>query len=214
MVHLAPNIARQPTMKSALRGKFIVFEGIDGTGKSTQVQLLTQALQEQGFEVVTSREPTDGPYGKKLRATMETGRLEPEEELALFHEDRRDHVEHLILPALEAGKVVILDRYYFSTMAYQGARGFDPANIREQNEAFAPTPDHVLLLDLSVDAALDRIGQRDGSGNTFEHRENLESCARTFASLQDPFIHRVDASQSPQEVHAQVWAHLSPHFSS
>ena len=107
----------------------IVFEGIDGTGKSTQVRLLAQALEERGLTVVTSREPTDGPFGQKLRLSMITGRLSPEEELALFHEDRRDHVEHLILPALEAGKVVILDRYFFSTMAYQGARGFDDGSI-------------------------------------------------------------------------------------
>ncbi|MBK1833291.1 dTMP kinase [Roseibacillus ishigakijimensis] len=182
----------------------IVFEGIDGTGKSTQVALLAEALQERGYEVVSSREPSDGPFGKKLRDSMVTGRLGPEEELALFHEDRRDHVEHVILPALEAGKVVLLDRYYFSTMAYQGARGFDPQEIRRQNEDFAPVPDAVLLLELPVEAALQRIGIRDGEGNAFEKSETLSACARIFSDLQEDWVHRFDASQSPSELHQSV----------
>ena len=101
---------------------FIVFEGIDGTGKSTQVRLLAKALRELGQEVVTSKEPTDGPVGTRLRQSAEKGRLSPQEELDLFHQDRRDHVQSLIAPALERGDTVIVDRYFFSTMAYQGAR--------------------------------------------------------------------------------------------
>ena len=95
----------------------IVFEGIDGTGKSTQVQLLAKALEGRGHTVVTSHEPTNGPIGKKLRESMIHGRLSPIEELGLFHDDRRDHVQSLIAPALSRGEDVILDRYSFSTMA-------------------------------------------------------------------------------------------------
>lgn len=197
-------------MKSELPGSLIVFEGIDGTGKSTQIALLAAALTNRGYEVITSREPTNGPFGQQLRASMLEGRLSPEEELALFHDDRRDHVEHLILPALVAGKVVLLDRYYFSTMAYQGARGFDPTDIRKQNEDFAPVPNHVVLLELSVETALERIGARDGSGNTFEQEESLQTCSQIFASLDEPFIHRVNAEQSPEAVHAEVLKHLLP----
>lgn len=199
---------RPPMMNSQFPGSLIIFEGIDGTGKSTQVNLLAEALSERGVEVVTSREPTNGPFGKQLRASMVEGRLSPEEELALFHDDRRDHVEHLILPALAAGKTVILDRYYFSTMAYQGARGFDPDEIRTQNEDFAPVPDLVVLLELPVAVALERIGVRDGSGNEFEREENLRACALIFEKLSDSFIHRVDAQQSPTEIHTQVLNHL------
>lgn len=197
-------------MKTDFPGSLLIFEGIDGTGKSTQVSLLASALEARGFTVVTSREPTDGPFGKKLRASMTEGRLSPDEELALFHDDRRDHVEHLILPALEAGHVVILDRYYFSTMAYQGARGFDPAEIRRQNEDFAPVPQQVFLLEVPVDAALQRIGVRDGSGNTFEKKENLEACHRIFEKLNDPSVYRVNADQPPSAVHAEVLALLTP----
>ena len=139
---------------------------------------------------------------------MLEGRLSPEEELALFHDDRRDHVERLILPALEAGQTVILDRYYFSTMAYQGARGFDPQEIRRQNEEFAPVPDFVFLLELPVEDALQRIGVRDGSGNEFEREENLRACAQTFAGLNDPFIHRIDASLTPEAMHEAILGHL------
>jgi dTMP kinase len=197
-------------MKSDFPGSLLIFEGIDGTGKSTQMSLLAKALEENGHTVVTSREPTNGPFGQKLRDSMTTGRLSPEEELALFHDDRRDHVEHLILPALEAGKIVILDRYYFSTMAYQGARGFDPEEIRRLNEDFAPVPDQVFLLELPIETALERIGCRDGSGNTFEQKENLETCHRIFAGLEDSCLHRIDASQPPAAVHEAVLACLTP----
>ena len=190
----------------------IVFEGIDGTGKSTQVRLLAQALEAQGWTVVTSGEPTDGPYGRKLRESMKEGRLSPMEELGLFHDDRRDHVKSLIAPAIARGEVVILDRYYFSTMAYQGSRGFDPLEIRELNESFAPKPNLVVLLEVPVSVALERIGGRDGATNTFEKEENLQSCEKIFQQLPDPFVHRIDATQSPEAVHQDVLAVTQPYL--
>ena len=182
----------------------IVVEGIDGTGKSTQVRLLGEALSAKGFEVVVDKEPTDGPIGKKLRDSAVTGRLSAGEELALFHEDRRQHVEEVIAPALARGAFVVLDRYYFSTMAYQGIRGFDPQEIRRENEGFAPVPDLVIVMDLPVDEALRRIGGRDGAGNEFETREFLESCDEVFRALEDDFVVRVDASGGVEEVHQLV----------
>jgi dTMP kinase len=100
-----------------------------------------------------------------------TGRLSPEDELLYFLNDRRQHVEETIAPALAAGKVVILDRYYFSTMAYQGARGFDPVEIRRMNEEFAPVPDLLLILDLDVDTAHHRIGHRATARMSSRKRE-------------------------------------------
>ena len=183
---------------------FIVFEGIDGTGKSTQVNLLADALRAQGREVITSKEPTDGPHGKRLRDSASTGRLLPEEELDLFHRDRKEHVASLIAPALARGAIVILDRYYFSTMAYQGLRGFDPAEIRKANEQFAPIPDHVFILEVPIETALERIGVRDGQANEFEQREALEGCHRIFSSLMDDFIHRINASPTPESIHQEI----------
>lgn len=188
---------------------FIVFEGIDGTGKSTQVGLLAEALRAQGREVITSKEPTDGPHGTRLRQSAETGRLSAQEELDLFHLDRKEHVETLIKPALARGAFVILDRYFFSTMAYQGIRGFDPAEIRRINEEFAPLPDLVFILELDLDIALSRIGIRDGEANEFEQRDALQKCHDVFAALDDEFIHRLDANQAPEEVHRAIMSKIS-----
>lgn len=187
------------------QGLFIVIEGIDGTGKSTQAKRLGEWFESQGREVVISREPTDGPWGRKLRESAATGRLSPQDELQYFLDDRRQHVDEKINPALSEGKVVILDRYYFSTMAYQGARGFDPAEIRRMNEEFAPIPDLLLILDLDVDTAHQRIGHRGDSANEFEKKENLQRCRDIFLSLKDePFARVVDSSGSLDDVSAKI----------
>lgn len=188
---------------------FIVIEGIDGTGKSTQAKRLAAHFTAQGRTVTLSREPTDGPWGTLLRNSAQTGRLSPEEELETFLKDRRQHVQELITPALAAGHIVILDRYYFSTMAYQGARGFDPQQIRRDNEAFAPVPDLLLLLDLDVDTAITRIGSRGDTANEFEQRANLQRCREIFLSLKDePFARVIDAKASADEVAGAILAAL------
>lgn len=188
---------------------FIVLEGIDGTGKSTQAKRLAEHFRSLGKTVTLSREPTDGPWGTLLRNSANTGRLSPEEELETFLKDRRQHVEEKIAPALAAGHVVILDRYYFSTMAYQGARGFDPLKIREDNELFAPVPDLLLILDLEVDTALSRIGSRGDTANEFEQRANLERCRRIFLSLKDePFARLIDANRTADDVSQSILAAL------
>ncbi len=194
-------------------GLFIVLEGIDGTGKSTQVGLLADWFRSQGREVIASKEPTDGPWGREIRATGATGRLSPEEELELFLHDRREHVEQLIAPALAAGKVVILDRYYFSTMAYQGCRGFDPAEIRRRNEAFAPVPDLLFILDLDVDTALSRIGGRGDTANEFEKHDALTKCREIFLSLaEEPFVHVIPTDKNPDAVQDHIRSIAADHI--
>lgn len=191
-------------------GLFIVIEGIDGTGKSTQARRLGEWFVQQGREVVLSREPTDGPWGKKLRDSAATGRLSAHDELEYFLNDRREHVENLIHPALAAGKVVILDRYYFSTMAYQGARGFDVAEIRKRNEAFAPRPDLLLILDLDVESAHARIGVRGDCTNEFEKHENLTRCREIFLSLRkEPFARIIPSSGSLDDVAAKILSEVT-----
>lgn len=179
------------TADSHRRGYLIVFEGIDGVGKSTHIKRLSQHLEEKGFEVVTDFEPTYGQWGKKLRESATTGRLPMNEEIDLFLKDRREHVELVIAPAIAAGKVILLDRYYLSMMAYQGARGADVAAIRKANEEFAPIPDAVVWLDLPVERALERIGSR-GACDSFEKKESLEACRNIFASVTDSWMYRVD----------------------
>lgn len=184
-------------------GWLVVVEGIDGAGKSTVVQRLLSHGEERGLQCVKSAEPTRGKWGLKLRQSMTEGRLTLDEELTLFLKDRAEHVKNVILPSLAEGKVVVLDRYYFSTAAYQGARGADPQKILEENEQFAPKPDLVLLLDFEPHRGLARIRARGDSPNEFEELEQLREVRRIFLGLRREFISRVDAALSPDEVFRQ-----------
>ena len=109
-------------MERTDRGLLIAFDGIDGASKTTQVALLADFLASKG-ETIRSKEPTDGKWGQIIRNAAANGRLPLEEELRVLIEDRKEHVRDLILPALSKGKAVILDRYFYSTIAYQGSRG-------------------------------------------------------------------------------------------
>ena len=195
---------------AARPGFFLVLEGIDGSGKSTLARQLSAWLQERGREVITSREPTDGPHGTALRKSATTGRLSLEAELNLFLKDRAEHVATLISPALARGAVVILDRYYFSTAAYQGARGLDPQAIIDANEKFAPVPDLVLLLDLDPAAGSARIHRRGDTLDDFEALDYQREVRRIFRSLDRPFIHRIDAARSAEAVFADSRRLLEP----
>jgi dTMP kinase len=192
-------------MERSDHGLFIVIEGIDGTGKSTQAKMLKAALEKAGKTVTLDREPSDSPFGKILRDSATSGRRSPQEELDLFHQDRKHHLDTLILPALDRGETVILDRYYFSTMAYQGQRGFDPEEIRKTNLSFAPNPDILFILDLPVEQARERIGVRGDTTNEFEKRDALQFCRDTFLSVShEPFAHVIDSSQDIDAIHQQM----------
>lgn len=193
----------------SFKGILIAIEGIDGTGKTTQVAALAARFEAAGFSVLTTKEPTQGPWGQKLRASATTGRLPPEEELHAFVEDRKEHCQSKLIPALEAGKVVIVDRYYFSTAAYQGARGMSVDSILAQNEVFAPQPDALFVLDADVDLALARVRDRDGEGNLFERREDLDICRRLFKSIERPYKVEVDGTLSVEGVTAAIVAALT-----
>lgn len=197
-------------MATERKGRLIAFEGIDGTGKTTQIALLAAELRSRGHEVVASREPTNGIYGQRIRALYSNrGAVGPAEELALFVADRRQHVEELIAPALAAGKVVLTDRYYLSTAAYQGALGNDPEEIMRINEEFAPRPDLVLLLEVPVGQGLSRITTlRQETPNDFEQESGLQKVAAVFQRLDRPFIRRLDGTQSIAEVQAAIRRHV------
>ncbi len=181
-------------------GWLIIVEGIDGAGKSTLVRQFAEYCQARGLGCVTSGEPTRGQWGLKLRRSMTEGRLTLEEELALFLKDRAEHVETLIRPALQRGDVVVLDRYYFSTAAYQGARGVDPESLLAENEKFAPQPDLVLLLDFDPAAGLDRIRARGDAPNSFEELAQLREVRRIFLSLRRPYIRVINAARTTDAV--------------
>ena len=193
------------------RGLLIAFEGIDGTGKSTQLPLLADWLRGQGCAVVETREPTDGPYGREIRALYrDRSRVSRQRELELFVLDRRQHVTECILPALEQGRIVLTDRYYFSTAAYQGAGGSDANAIFAAN-AFAPEPDLVLLLTLPVGEGVARIRDLRGETlNDFEQQEQLEKVAALFASFPHDCIVRIQAARPVAAVQAAIREAVRP----
>ena len=187
------------------RGKLIVFEGIDGTGKSTQIRLLREYLESQGIRVVTDYEPTRGEWGMRVRAAAASGkRLPVEEEVDCLLRDRREHVEQLITPALERGCWVLLDRYYPSMLAYQGATGIDPIELQRLNESFAPQPDAAFWLDIPVEVALGRIRNRGETNDAFEQQHFLGACRRIYAALKAPWWRQIDATAAALNVHTRV----------
>ena len=186
-------------------GFLVVLEGIDGAGKSTQARTLGERLTACGQRVVLSREPTLGQWGKLLRESAQTGRLSIEEEVELFLKDRREHVNELILPRLREGCVVIVDRYYFSTAAYQGARGLDPQELIRRNEEFAPEPDLLVLFDLPVEDGLARVRARGDKADHFEQVEALRRVREIFLSINKPYLVKVDARKEPGVIAEEIW---------
>lgn len=194
-----------PTLPT--RGKLLVFEGIDGTGKSTHIRLLKEFLEAHGISVCTSFEPTRGEWGMRVRSAALSGsRLSVQEEIDCLLRDRREHVESLILPALQRGEWVLLDRYYLSMMAYQGATGADVQRIRELNEAFAPVPDLAFWLDIPVELSMQRIAARGLGTDAFEKRSFQEAVARLYSEMRFPFLHRIDATGTAEQTQAAIRA--------
>jgi len=191
-------------------GWLVVFEGLDGAGKSTQVKALTARLDAAGREWVATREPTDGPWGKKIRESAQTARMAPQEELDAFVADRRQHVDELIAPSLAADKVVIVDRYYFSSVAYQGARGLDTDAVFAAN-AFAPEPDLLFIFDLDPAVGLARVASR-GEADLFEKEDEQRRVREIFAGMSLPPVdgrerlHRIDANQAISVIEESIWA--------
>lgn len=196
------------------KGLLIAFEGIDGTGKTTQIEMLSEVLRQRGFSVVATREPTDGQYGRKIRELYKNRKsVTPEEELALFLDDRREHVAQVISPALARGEVVLTDRYYFSTAAYQGATGHDPLKIIAANELFAPVPDMVIMLEAPVSLGVHRVQKLRGETlNDFEQEGALARVAGIFADLKGSYIRRIDGTGNAEAVHALVMKNVAELF--
>ncbi len=193
-------------MNDGARGVFIVFEGVDGSGKSTQVVRLAARLEQAGHAVVSTREPHDCPAGRRIRAMARSGeRVSAEQELAWFQEQRREHVRDVIAPALAERRTVVCDRYYLSSVAYQGARGLDPARILRESEAEFPHPDLVLLLNLGPEEGLGRVEGRGGPAEpVFEDRERLRAVDAIYRTLDLAYLTPVDASGSEDAVADEV----------
>ena len=164
------------------KGVFLTFEGIDGSGKSSQAKILAETLRERGHSVVLTREPGGSPGAEEIRKLLVEGdpnRWSPETEILLFYAARRDHTERTIVPALERGDIVISDRFADSTRVYQGAVRSD---LRETVDAIHDRmigfePDRTFIIDMDPDAALARgLARKSGEdrfedfGLDFQHR--------------------------------------------
>lgn len=192
-------------MYNSLNSILIAVEGIDGAGKTTQVELLRKAIESVGETVVVSKEPTSGQWGRIIKESASTGRLSNDEELELFIKDRTEHVETLIAPALEGGKVVILDRYFYSTIAYQGSRGANVSQVRTEMLERFPVPDGVFLLDIVEHLSAYRIAHvRGEEPNHFEERGSLALARTIFNAMPDSNIFRFDGALSRDAVHQEI----------
>ena len=195
------------------KGILIVFEGIDGSGKSTQAKILLERLQEEDFDAVYFREPSKGKWGRKIKKkALHPDSLSPEEELDLFQKDRRENVEQNLKPALKKKKIVILDRYYYSNIAYQGAKGIDEKLIRRMNEEFAVEPDLVFIFDIDPKKGLERIENRKKKDKLFEREDYLVKVREIFRSFKgEKFVH-IDALKSKEEISKEIQEIALPIF--
>ncbi len=203
---------------------FITFEGIEGSGKSTQLEMLASFLEERGETTLRTREPGGCQLGRKLRAMLLDGRqtqLAPKAELYLFLADRVQHLADVILPALEAGHTVLCDRYADSTIAYQAyGRNMDLDLVRSLNTLAcgAVEPDLTFLLDLPVETGITRAGARNRQEGTvvsegrfdaesFDFHRRVREGYLEIARENPGRIKIVDAGRSTQEVLADCVAH-------
>jgi dTMP kinase len=203
-------------------GLFVSFEGIDGSGKSTQARMLADRLRADGVDVIHTREPGGSPGAEEIRALVLQGdpdRWSAETEILLFTAARRDHLERTIQPALEAGKVVICDRFADSTRMYQGlSRG----NLRAKVDALhdlmiGVEPDLTLLIDMDPETGLSRAKARNTVEERFEDfGASLQEAMRAgFLALAEEYADRfrvIDGARDADSVAEYVWAAVSPHL--
>lgn len=199
------------------KGKFIVFEGIDGSGKSTQIELLSKRMKEKGIPYYTTMEPTEGPIGALIRQVL-TGRISMDNKViaALFAADRLDHLlndQNGIAGKIESGMHVICDRYYLSSYAYNGVdmpvEWVIAAN--EQSSRILKPTVHVFI-DVEPDTALERIARNRQHIELFEKKSRLEKVRQNyfalFETLKDEKVVVVDGNRPPEQIAEDVWIQI------
>lgn len=195
-------------------GRFITFEGIDGSGKSTQARTLAASLKAKGADVVLTREPGGSPGAEEIRELVLTGdpdRWSAETEILLFTASRRDHLEKTINPALAAGKTVISDRFADSTRVYQGATRGDLRHMVDQLHSLmiGREPDLTFVIDMDPEVALARGLARNSGEDRFEDfglsfQETLRHGFLTLAKAQNNRCVLINGNRSPDEIAADI----------
>ena len=206
-----------------MAGTFITFEGIDGSGKSTQLRLVSNYLKELGCEALTTREPGGTGIGLRLRAALLDAQeqVDPLTELLVFAADRAQHVRRVLRPALAAGQVVISDRYADATVAYQGAgRGFDPSLVSEiiRLATEGLVPDLTLLFDVNVGESKTRTTRRSNARNKrdrldIEHadfHERVRDAYLEIAAAEPDRVKVIDTSGPVEATQERVKTILVP----
>jgi len=188
-------------------GVLIAIEGIDGAGKTTQTKFLQKTLIAEGYDAISFKEPTDGKWGMKIKDIAMNGRenVTPEDELNYFILDRKEDVANNINPTLKDKKIVIMDRYYYSNMAYQGALGVDVGYIQKENETQFPIPNIVIILDVAPKIGISRIKNlRKEKPNKFEGETYLADVRKIFHEMDQDNIQIIDGTRSIEEVEKQM----------
>ena len=190
---------------------FITFEGLDGSGKSTQAELLAEAVRGTGRDVVTTREPGGTPLGEHVRELLLSGdEISPWAEAALFTAARAELVDRVIAPAVEGGAVVICDRFLDSSLAYQGvARGLGVDRVLELNlpAIRGQLPDRTFLLEIDPEVAARRVGE---NGDRIERedgqfRQQVANAYRLLAETFPQRIEAVDGTRPPEEIAKEIF---------
>lgn len=200
---------------NTLLSRFIVFEGLDGAGTTTQMKLLAEACDKKDIACHATFEPTGSPIGKLVRSILQKQVVATPLSLAmLYAADREDHLHHPlsgIVHQLDSGKLVISDRYFYSSLAYQSVDcGYE--RIAHLNQF--PAPEYLFYIDTPVAVCLDRISERGGDTELFEHREFLlqvqANYERVFSSLEQPVkFFRLDGTKSRESISKEVLSVLT-----
>ncbi|HDH91671.1 MAG TPA: dTMP kinase [Candidatus Aenigmarchaeota archaeon] len=188
-----------------MKGKFIVFEGIDGAGLSTQALLLESRLRKSGYKVVLTKEPTNGLIGGLIKACLKNEWKTSLTALQiLFAADRAHHLSYEIIPSLKKGKIVICDRYILSTIAY-GMIELEREWLEALNSKFLK-PDITFLIDIPVEVSLKRIKAARFGAEIFEKRRQLEKVRKNYlkliSSAKNSFV--IDGTKPIEEVHEDI----------
>lgn len=194
-------------IKGNYSGKFVVIEGLDGSGKNAQIDLVIKFLNEKGKDVIETKEPTvESEAGRKIRQALKKEIIvEPLELQKLYVKDREEHIKNKVIPALEKGKFVVSSRYAFSTFAYGHSDGLDVDLLVDMNKNFL-LPDLTIIVDVSPEACVKRIENRGEEKELFEKLEKLAKVNEIYKKLPGMFenIVVVDGEKAIPEVFDKI----------